>query len=658
MKTAHMAMSKNSFAGFAVKFGIITGIIALTVAVRLLPMKWGIYLDEYDPYLHFKNAKFIVENGFAAWSSWYDKSQWYPWGIFMPRYDYVGVAFSEALLYMLLTWAGFDITLLEVAVLLPVLMSIVAVLAIFFLSRELYGDLAGMFAAMVYALSPTVITRTAAGFADTESLGLPFFLLSLYFFVRGINRKSTSSAVLSGAFLGFMCASWGAYVFPLNLYGAVIIAAILFGKYDRDLAKVYVITVGVALAIASQVPLLGPQVVTSGSSALVIFAFLAIVVYELASTLVTGEKARLVTSVILAFAAAVGVYAYWVFGGLGGRLLAVIYPFAAPSLPVFATVGEHHPSSWGALYRETHYLTVLAIAGAVLLARRFKLMDLVVLILGLVSIYVGAVMIRLTVFSDIAVAILSSVTLSYLVTKGSRQAREGFVKLKKKTLSVRWQGVALLSLAVMLCVPVAYYGVRASDRPAAVASSAGGVDAVVPDWAEALAWMRDNLPANAVVGAWWDYGYWINVMANRTTLADNGTINSTQIRLIAEALLSDEDTALRIFEALGNVTHFVVFEPWRSAPEIHIPTYMLGDVGKSTAMMYIAGCNVSDYLQLYRGIWLPVGPKAQNATLYRLLYYPFLEEYAKVGINMPSPEHFKLVFASSNKWVLVYEVTY
>jgi len=640
------------------KAGILIGIVALAMAVRLLPTKWGIYLDEYDPYLHFKNAKFIVENGFAAWYEWYDKGQWYPWGIYMPKYDYPGVGFLEALIYMFLSGLGLHVTLLEVAVLLPVATSVIAVLAMYLIGREVYGDVAGFLAATFFALSPTIIVRTAAGFTDTESLGLPFFLLSLYFFIRSVNRGSASSAILSGIFLGLMSASWGAYVFPFNIYGAIMLAAILTNRYNRVLARNFILTISIALVIASQVPLLGPKIVVSSRLALALLAILAIVLYEIISAFVREEKVRLYTSIALAAAVAIGIYVYWATGGIGGRLLAVINPFAASALPIFPTVGEHHPSSWGALYRETRYLLVFAIAGIILLMRRMRLVDLTLIVLGAVSVYVGSVMIRLTVFADIATALLASITLAYLLSRASRQIKEGVVKVKRKVITTRWQGLAVILLIIAITTPIAYNGVIAADRPAAIASSAGGYSKVVSDWMVALAWMRDNLPEDAVVGAWWDYGYWLNVMANKSTLADNGTMNGTQIKLIAIALLSDEETAIGIFKQLG-VTHFVVFEPWRTVAGVHIPTRMLGEVGKSTAMMHIAGFEVSDYLALIHGIWWPIGPKARNTTLYRLLYYPFRQEYlSNFNIDMPPPEHFKLIYASPQKWVLVYEVLY
>ena len=41
-----------------------------------------------------------------------------------------------------------------------------------------------------------------------------------------------------------------------------------------------------------------------------------------------------------------------------------------------------------------------------------------------------------------------------------------------------------------------------------------------------MEWIKNNTPKDAVVAAWWDYGYWISTMGERATLADNSTIST------------------------------------------------------------------------------------------------------------------------------------
>lgn len=41
----------------------------------------------------------------------------------------------------------------------------------------------------------------------------------------------------------------------------------------------------------------------------------------------------------------------------------------------------------------------------------------------------------------------------------------------------------------------------------------------VDDYREAYWWLRDNTPEDSRIMAWWDYGYQITAIANRTTIA-------------------------------------------------------------------------------------------------------------------------------------------
>jgi dolichyl-diphosphooligosaccharide--protein glycosyltransferase len=54
-----------------------------------------------------------------------------------------------------------------------------------------------------------------------------------------------------------------------------------------------------------------------------------------------------------------------------------------------------------------------------------------------------------------------------------------------------------------------------------------GSQAIIDDYREAYYWLRQNTKEDAVVMSWWDYGYQIAGMADRTTLVDNNTWNNS-----------------------------------------------------------------------------------------------------------------------------------
>merc|ERR1711964_472190 len=53
--------------------------------------------------------------------------------------------------------------------------------------------------------------------------------------------------------------------------------------------------------------------------------------------------------------------------------------------------------------------------------------------------------------------------------------------------------------------------------------------------------LRDNTPEDARVMAWWDYGYQINGLSNRTTIADGNTWNHEHLALLGKALVTPEE---------------------------------------------------------------------------------------------------------------------
>jgi len=83
-------------------------------------------------------------------------------------------------------------------------------------------------------------------------------------------------------------------------------------------------------------------------------------------------------------------------------------------------------------------------------------------------------------------------------------------------------------------------------------TTGNGQMVVVDDYREAYWWLRDNTPRDARVMAWWDYGYQITGIANRTTIADGNTWNHEHIALLGRTLTSPEKEAHRIARHLAD----------------------------------------------------------------------------------------------------------
>jgi len=62
----------------------------------------------------------------------------------------------------------------------------------------------------------------------------------------------------------------------------------------------------------------------------------------------------------------------------------------------------------------------------------------------------------------------------------------------------------------------------------------GGGKIIFDDFREAYYWLRQNTKEDAKIMSWWDYGYQISAMANRTVLVDNNTWNNSHIAQVGK----------------------------------------------------------------------------------------------------------------------------
>lgn len=69
---------------------------------------------------------------------------------------------------------------------------------------------------------------------------------------------------------------------------------------------------------------------------------------------------------------------------------------------------------------------------------------------------------------------------------------------------------------------------------------------IADDFREAYYWLNQNTAEDDVVMSWWDYGYQLAGMSNRTTIVDNNTWNFTHIGTVGKIFASDEDTAYKM----------------------------------------------------------------------------------------------------------------
>jgi len=105
-----------------IKVSTLCLILLIAFTVRLLPIRWGLFLSEFDPYFHYRSAEYMVENGIQSWNSWNDYARWYPFGNSPAKTSYPGLAISAYFLFSIANILGFSISLYQLCILFPAVM--------------------------------------------------------------------------------------------------------------------------------------------------------------------------------------------------------------------------------------------------------------------------------------------------------------------------------------------------------------------------------------------------------------------------------------------------------------------------------------------------------------------------------------------------------
>ena len=163
------------------------------------------------------------------------------------------------------------------------------------------------------------------------------------------------------------------------------------------------------------------------------------------------------------------------------------------------------------------------------------------LVIGLLGVYVSSAFVRLEVFASISITILSSIGLS-LLTKKIFQRKSGFNQIRNPT-KISFVIVITALLFSPLVISTNGNWIDSVKIPATILNGGTIYPVVTDDWKDSLEWIKKNTPEDSVIAAWWDYGYWITTLSERTTLADNATIDSKKISEIATVFLNPPDEA-------------------------------------------------------------------------------------------------------------------
>jgi dolichyl-diphosphooligosaccharide--protein glycosyltransferase len=591
--------------------------IAFTTSfiIRFYPAKYGFYLNEADPFFNYRATKFIIDNGLDTYWGWHDDMSWYPEGRDILRSSQSGLHIISAYLYSL--FASRFATLLEFTIMFPVVIGSLTAIILFVLVRLITGsNTAGMFSALLFAFSPAIIQRGNLGWFKSEPLGLFLALIALCLFISALKNKEIKYAILksavAGIVLGLANTSWGGiqyFSIPISLF----LIALPFLRKDLQIPVCIAITLTLFTIItAAAFPRPGisfmfglPGIALIGSTVFLINA-------HFLKNLSSPQKLRLNTVFLLTGFFGVGVAAL-----MGGayytsdfRYLNAINPFLSPQTSITEFVAEHATPTMVDYFLNYSVLLFFAGLGAWLAFTRNNYMLAFALLVGITGVYVSGGLIRLLVYASIGIIILAGIGL-HEITRTMFKTR---IPIETYSTNLRTKGMMRgeaafkvaypILIILVLLIPMVYprdlSWTSLADIPPTIISAKTNYNIESNDWLHALDWISKNTPKGSVFAAWWDYGYWITVLGNRTSLADNSTINQTRIATIAKMFMQEPEagiiTANKTLKADYILIYLVAQPIFVNNTSYYILGYS-GDESNIPAMIGLAGLDEGKYIE-------------------------------------------------------------
>jgi dolichyl-diphosphooligosaccharide--protein glycosyltransferase len=682
---------------------VLSIVFTIAVIIRAFSARYGYYLNEFDPYYDYYAAQHIVtlaqqQGLYAAFFNnppncgptvitschtqqgyfyWHDISTWFPYGRDVASSSQGGLQTAGALIYLLVHDVfGIPITLYSLLVLLPVFFGALTSVLFYFLVRRIAGDAAGLFSALMIAVSPPLIERGNLGWFKSEPLAILVFvgasclLLTVFDKERGLKSKIFRAAA-AGFLEGYASTAWGGGDYFTAAFGLLFLFLPFMNLDLPSISPALVSFTAMTILVGASFPRPGVGLVTSPVGLALIGGTVFVLVAQWAKSWVKPvDYRRTLIKIFFGFVlAGLSVVSFGIVGGLSERYFSAIDPLARTGNALVESVAEQFVPTGEDYFTSYALLLSLGVAGAFVAFRRRNVPTTYALVFGISALYFSAAFSRLLVYSSIALGLLGGIGFAELVFAVVKPTTPSLVK-KKPAYTARNEVKVVFSVAIiaLIVIPAGTYwipnpipctyngqlfcnGSNPADTAVSLANGATVFSRVTfDDWTQTLQWIRQDTPSNAVIIAWWDYGYWITVMGNRTSAADNSTINATRIAEIGRMFMSNVTQAAKmakematgsdgqhpvyvlefitgsILQDSSGTSHYILQVPsgtgWFTAAG--------GDESKKQWFIRIGGLNESLYLECVSGSATCVQddfnltPYAiQNTTFAQLLPFRF-----------------------------------
>lgn len=645
------------------KITILSIACVLSFSTRLFSvLRFESVIHEFDPYFNYRTTKYLVEEGYYKFHNWFDDRAWYPLGRIIGGTIYPGLMVTSAVLYHLMWLLNITIDIRNVCVFLAPFFSSLTTIVTFLLTKEVKDTGSGLVAAAMISIVPGYISRSVAGSYDNEAIAIFCMLLTYYSWIKAVKTGSILWSALTALAYFYMVSSWGGYVFLINLIPMHVLTLIITGRFSHRVYVAFSTLYCVGTILSMQIPFVGFQPVQSSEHMLAFGVFglcqLHAIVDYMRSKL-SGEDFSTLFNAVAVGSLSLAIFVGTLLSISGkiapwtGRFYTLLDPsYAKNHIPIIASVSEHQPTSWSSFFFDLQILVFLFPAGLYFCFSKLTDANIFLILYGVTSIYFAGVMVRLMLVLAPVMCILSGIAVSTLlatymrelhVTSAVANGKPEFHKKAHKRVEnnfvfrseiATFFVIIMTFMLGMYTIHCTWVTSEAYSSPSIVLSArtTDGHQVIFDDFREAYYWLRMNTPEDARIMSWWDYGYQITAMANRTILVDNNTWNNTHISRVGQAMASNEEAAYEIMRELDVNYVLVIFGG--------VVGYSSDDINKFLWMVRIGGSTDKGKHIKEWDYYSPSGefrvdkegaPTLLNCLMYKMCYYRFGQIYSESG---------------------------
>ncbi len=536
-------------------------------------------IHEFDPWFNYRATKFLVDNGWDAFINWFDDTVWYPLGRVVGGTLYPGIMLTSAAIFKFLNDViHFPVDIRNICVLLAPFFAGFTAFSTYLLTKEIKDSPAGLLAAAFVAICPGYISRSVAGSYDNEAISIFLMMTTFYLWVKAVKKGSAVWGVATALSYYYMTASWGGYVFIINLIPLHAFALVLLGRFTEKLYTAYssFYVIGTLASMTVKWVSYQPTWTSEHMAAMGVFGLMQLMAFAEVLRHLSSDKDFKVLSRILVLSVvclgAGGIAALTLSGKIApwaGRFYSMWNTeYAREHMPIIASVSEHQPTPWSSLFTDIHSLIFLFPAGLYYCFRERKDAHVFAIVYALTASYFAAVMIRLILTLTPIICVLSGVAVSHIFdhftpTGKAVETIEVINGELSQTPNSKKQSRASIDMMLIVLIPLliclyqyvqhcVYVTQSSYSSPSVMLATRlpNGTEKIIDDFREAYQWIRMNTDKDAKILAWWDYGYQIAGMADRTTIVDNNTWNNEHIALVGRIFGSNEAQAYPLLRQL------------------------------------------------------------------------------------------------------------